>query len=147
MFKLLLDLYRVKKGNITKVCEAANISRATFSNYLNDYPKFRADKEAIDESFIDFTEDELDILVHGARFMQLESKDVVIKNNDGSESVVTLKHEIKRQLPPDNAAVFFKLKCKAQKRGYIEKQQIDMKTEETRIHIYLPKKVEVDEFN
>lgn len=58
-YKLIfLDKY-VKTGNITASCEAGNIGRRTFYNWMESDAKFKQEFEDAEDSLIDFAEGKL----------------------------------------------------------------------------------------
>jgi len=93
--KLFLEAFEKNAGNISLSCKAIGISRKTFYQWLKNDEKFKEEVEAVEESFLDFTES-------------------------------MLKKKIKAG---DNTAILFYLKTKGKSRGYIEKQEVDMNSD------------------
>ena len=111
--KAILQVLKETLGNVTRACEAVGVGRSTFYSWTREkseaYDKEFAEAVSdITEGVIDHVEDKLHELVDG----------------------VTVEKELKTgelrvyQRPPDTAAVCFFLKCRAKKRGYIERQDI-----------------------
>jgi hypothetical protein len=93
-------------GSISKACEAVDVSRTTFYNWINDHQEFADKIEALRESFIDHVESKLFEKVNGV---------TIGKVIDGELKVYD-------QPPSDNAILFY-LKTKGKKRGYIERTE------------------------
>lgn len=51
--------YQAKLCNISEACQAINISRETYYNWLEKYPTFKKQCETIEESLIDIAESAL----------------------------------------------------------------------------------------
>ena len=53
---LFLKAYKANMCNISKACEAINIYRSTYYDWIEKYPKFKQQVADIDESLTDMTE-------------------------------------------------------------------------------------------
>jgi hypothetical protein len=104
-----------KGGNITEMAKGFNVkSRQTIYSWMEKDKEFREVYDNIEESHLDLAESQLHLLIKG--IPKIEEVDV-----DG-KMVRKFTGWYER---PSEAAIFFKLKTKGKKRGYIEKQEID----------------------
>ena len=101
----LIEILKLKAFHITKAYEAANISRRVYYKWINEDEQFKQDVADAKESLKDRAEDTLQALMHG----------IPILDTDGK-----LKGWKQR---PDTAALIFYLKTQCKDRGYIEKEQ------------------------
>lgn len=90
--KKFIEKFKKTLGNVTATCEAIKIARATYYNWRDEDPEFRAAADETAESVLDMAESSL--------YKQVQSG--------------------------NPTATIFLLKCKGAKRGYVEKQQIDV---------------------
>lgn len=109
--KAALDMLKRNRGIISGACDAADISRTTFYEWLKNDPEFALEVEEINESAIDFVESKLYQKINGVECATITQK---------GETVIY-------ELPPSDTAIIFYLKTKGKKRGYIEKTEIDMR--------------------
>lgn len=122
--KAVLKCLEESRGIVTTACQNANISRSQFYEWQNTDPEFKAAVEAVNESAIDHVESKLLEKING---VQMAAK----VNEDGKPVTYTL--------PPSDTAIIFFLKCKAKKRGYIEKSEMDLNlTGQVPIQIIMP---------
>jgi len=56
---LFLRAYKNKMCSISRTCEAINITRKTYYNWLDKYPKFKEQVEEVKESLNDMVESQL----------------------------------------------------------------------------------------
>lgn len=101
-----LDKYH---GIITSACQFAGISRQTYYNYIAEDKAFKTACEEINESAIDFVEGKLFEKINGVSVMTQQG--------------------IYDQ-PPSDTAIIFYLKTKAKKRGYVERTETQIVTEQ-----------------
>ena len=57
--KKIIELLKKNLGNVSKTCEAANIHRSTFYEYVNKDSDFKQKVEDVKEACIDLAESEL----------------------------------------------------------------------------------------
>lgn len=57
--ELFLEACRNKMCNISRACEAINITRRTYYNWLDKFPKFKQQVEEVKESLNDMVESQL----------------------------------------------------------------------------------------
>jgi hypothetical protein len=99
-------------GIISTACNNQHISRQTFYNWKKDDPEFAEAVEDINQAAIDHVESKLMEKVNG----------VTIGKYDNEGELQTY------ELPPSDTAIIFFLKCKAKKRGYVERTEVDFKS-------------------
>lgn len=107
--KRVLECLEESRGIVTTACQNANIARSQFYEWVNTDPEFKAAVEAVNESAIDHVESKLLEKINGIS-MATKSKE------DGDPIVYTL--------PPSDTAIIFFLKCRAKKRGYVERTEV-----------------------
>lgn len=111
--KAMIEALKKTLGIVSKACELVEISRQTHYRWLTEDPDYKEQVEDISEMAIDFAESKLHEKINGVTVQTYNSK---------GEPVIY------EQAPSDTAIIFF-LKTKAKKRGYIERSEIDQKTE------------------
>ena len=57
--ELFLEAYRAKMCNISRACIAINITRRTYYNWLDKFPKFKQQVKEVEESLNDMVESQL----------------------------------------------------------------------------------------
>lgn len=103
-----LDMLVKTRGIISGACQAVNISRQTYYQWLKDDPEFAKSVEEINEGCIDWVESKLHEKINGVSVIRYTQK--------GEEDIY--------EQPPSDTAIIFYLKTKAKKRGYIEKNEV-----------------------
>lgn len=106
--KRVLDCLEESKGIISTACQNANVSRSQFYEWQNTDLEFKAAVEAVNESAIDHVESKLMEKIDGITLSK--------KGPDGEDVY---------HLPPSDTAIIFFLKCRAKKRGYVERTEVD----------------------
>lgn len=101
------------KGIVSSACEACNISRQTYYRYYNDDPAFAQEVDEINEASIDHVESKLMEKINGVS--------TGVQTKDGLQ--------VYEQPPSDTAIIFF-LKTKGKKRGYVERVESQVITEQ-----------------
>lgn len=104
------EVVEKKGGNITEIAKGLNVSRQTIYNWLEKDPDFREVYDNIEESHLDLAESQLHLMIKGLPKIE--------KDENGNKRFAGW---IER---PSEAAIFFKLKTKGKKRGYIERQEV-----------------------
>lgn len=104
--KELIKMLKFFKGIVSSACEAVQISRQTYYNYLKDDPEFASEVDEINEASIDHVEGKL-----------------MEKINGVTVSVETPAGQKIYEQPPSDTAIIFYLKTKGKKRGYIERSE------------------------
>jgi hypothetical protein len=104
-------------GNISKACEIVGISRTTHYEWMKDDSSYSEQIDSIEQEAIDFVEGKLFERINGVS---------IGKKNEKGELVVY-------DSPPSDTAIIFYLKTKGKKRGYVERQEIDLGNREEQI--------------
>lgn len=112
--KAVLEALEAYKGIVTDACRKVGISRQTFYDWLKDDPDFKSAADEIQEVALDFVESKLFERINGVE---------VIKGIDKESG-----EEITYSLPPDVQAISLYLRTRGKKRGYVERQEIDLNT-------------------
>lgn len=107
--KRVLECLEKSRGIVTTACQNANVSRSQFYEWQNTDPQFKAAVEDVNESAIDHVESKLLEKINGIKMAAKGQED------DGATAVYSL--------PPSDTAIIFFLKCKAKKRGYVERTE------------------------
>lgn len=105
----MLEALHESHGIITRACQIAEVGRTTFYEWLEADPEFKLKYEAANESAIDFVESKL--------FERINGVTVTAGIDNEGKSIVY-------QQPPSDTAIIFYLKCKAKKRGFVERTEI-----------------------
>lgn len=111
--KAMIEALKKSLGIVSTACQNVEISRQTHYRWLSEDPEYKCQVEDITEDAIDFVESKL--------YEKIDGITVQTYNSKGEPVIYD-------QVPSDTAIIFY-LKTKAKKRGYIEKQEIDQKTE------------------
>lgn len=109
--KAMLECITGRLGNITKAAIDANISRSTHYLWMETDPEYKAAVEDVTEQLIDHVEDKLIEKINGIS---------IAKGFDDDGNPIVY------DVPPSDTAIIFFLKTRAKKRGYIEKNEVDM---------------------
>lgn len=110
--KNMVEALKKSLGIVSTACENCGISRQTHYRWLSEDPEYKQQVEDITEDAIDFVESKLHEKINGVQMVK--------HNEDG---------DVYYELAPSDTAIIFFLKTKAKKRGYIEKVEVDQKTE------------------
>lgn len=111
--KAMIEALKKSLGIVSTACQSVEISRQTHYRWLAEDADYKSQVEDISEDAIDFVESKLHEKIDGITIQTYNSKGDPV---------------IYEQAPSDTAIIFY-LKTKAKKRGYIERQEIDQKTE------------------
>ena len=117
--KLFIKAYKLNKCNITKACEAMEMSRQTFYDWMNSDAEFKVEAENAREERLDHLEDKLFELVDGATYDALTHEGEIVRLQD----------------KPNPTSVIFALKTLGKHRGYIERQEIDATIQPVQINV------------
>ena len=110
---IIIELFRSKMGNKTKIAEALNVSRYSLYEWIKKDPALKQEIEQQEEANIDFVESKL--------FEKIKGIEMVKDNPNGEHSYYTL--------PPSDTAIIFFLKTRAKSRGYIERTESQIEGE------------------
>lgn len=106
--KKMLEALEESYGIVTRAAQIAEVPRSTFYEWLSTDLEFKAAVEAVNDIAIDFVESKLFERING----------VVVQTGEVDGEPITYKQ------PPSDTAMIFYLKCKAKKRGYVERTEI-----------------------
>jgi len=98
-------------GNVSKSVEAVGCARSTHYLWMDTDPEYKQAVEDINDFVIDHVEDKLHEKINGVTI----SKGV---DEDGKLKIY--------EVPPSDTAIIFFLKTRAKKRGYVEKNELDV---------------------
>ena len=106
-----IQILRANRCNISTACKKMNIDRTTYYRWMKE-PEFEKMYLSAKEEMKDRAEDSLSIMINGIPKIDEETKKVI--------------GWIERPVP---SATIFYLKTQCKDRGYIERQEVDMKTD------------------
>lgn len=109
--KDLIEAMTRSRGIVTTACEMVGVSRKTYYTYYNEDEEFKNDIDELVNVALDFAESKLH-----------EKMDGITMGKESDGEMVVYK------VPPSDTALIFYLKTKGKKRGYIEKTEIDLNT-------------------
>ena len=104
---VIIELFRSKMGNKTKIAEALNVSRYSLYEWIKKDPTLKQEIEQQEEANIDYVESKLFEKIQGVE---------ILKTNANGEPVYY-------SLPPSDTAIIFFLKTRAKNRGYVERTE------------------------
>jgi hypothetical protein len=108
--KKVLEELEKQKGIVSTTCNNTGTPRSTFYLWVANDPEFKEAVEDIQEVAIDYVESKL-----------FEKIDGVYQGRETDDGEINVY-----KTPPSDTAIIFYLKTKAKKRGYIEKQQMEI---------------------
>lgn len=108
----MIEALKKSLGIVSTACESVEISRQTHYRWLTEDPEYKEQVEDVAEMAIDFVESKLHEKITGIQ---------MVKHHEEAD--------VYYELAPSDTAIIFFLKTKAKKRGYIERSEIDQKTE------------------
>jgi hypothetical protein len=118
--QIIIDMLTATLGNLTETAKRLHVSRTTLYAWFKDDPSLKEAREEVDESNLDFAETQLMRLMRG--FPKMED----VKDAEGN---VTGQKQVGWITEPNPSSIYFFLKCKGKKRGYIEKSEVDFRGE------------------
>ena len=115
----MLDALKLCLGVVATACRKVNVGRTQHYQWLIDDPEYKKRVDEVKEEAIDLAESKIFQLINGFKLPELH-----ISNYKGKIT----KTELDRHYPPNVASIIFYLKTQAKKRGYIERQEIEINT-------------------
>lgn len=109
-----IDTYKDCGGKITAVCKHLRISRDCFYDNLRKYEEVALMVDLAENELVDTLEQTALAMATGKAKTRIENGKTVF---DGFE------------VRPNQELLMFMLKAKGKKRGYVDKQEVDMKVE------------------
>lgn len=111
--KAMIEALEKSLGIVTTAAKAAEIDRSTHYAWLKEDEEYKEAVEAISDMAIDFAESQLNKLMRGAVHQVVTNKGEIVEIKDA----------------PNPSSIIFYLKTKGKKRGYVEKQEIEVSGE------------------
>jgi len=111
--KAMIEALEKSLGIVTTAAKMVGIDRTTHYLWMREDETYKEAVEGINDMAIDFAESQLNVLMQGA------SHEVVTNRGD----IVEIKDA------PNPSSIIFYLKTKGKKRGYIEKQEVEVSGE------------------
>jgi len=111
--KAMIEALEKSLGIVTTAAKAAEIDRSTHYAWLREDEEYKEAVEAISDMAIDFAESQLNKLMRGAVHQVVTNKGEIVEIKDA----------------PNPSSIIFYLKTKGKKRGYVEKQEIEVSGE------------------
>lgn len=114
--KKIIESLIAHNGIVSSACNAIDMPRSTFYNWLNTDEEFKKAVDDVQEVAIDFVESKLMEKINGINMV-----------GKGEEPIYSL--------PPSDTAIIFYLKTKGKRRGYVERSEIDHTTKGESINL------------
>lgn len=114
-----IDILRANRCNVSIACKKMDICRQTYYNWLKE-PEFEKMYLSAKEEMKDRAEDSLSIMINGI------PKTIEVTDEKTGKTTIKVVGWIERPVP---AATIFYLKTQCKDRGYIERQEVDLKSE------------------
>jgi hypothetical protein len=111
--KAMLEALEKSLGIVTTAAKTVGIDRSTHYNWLKEDEAYKEAVEGISDMAIDFAESQLNQLMSGAKHQVVTNKGEIVEIKDA----------------PNPSSIIFYLKTKGKKRGYIEKQEVEVSGE------------------
>jgi hypothetical protein len=111
--KAMIEALEKSLGIVTTACKSVGIERNTHYVWMREDEVYKAAVEGIDDMAIDFAESQLNKLMRGAEHQVVTNKGEIVEIRDA----------------PNPSSIIFFLKTKGKKRGYIEKQEVEVSGE------------------
>ena len=111
--KAMIEALEKSLGIVTTAAKTVGIDRTTHYNWLKDDEAYKEAVEGISDMAIDFAESQLNQLMSGAKHQVVTNKGEIVEIKDA----------------PNPSSIIFYLKTKGKKRGYIEKQEVEVSGE------------------
>jgi hypothetical protein len=111
--KAMIEALEKSLGIVTTACKSVGIERNTHYVWMREDEAYKAAVEGIDDMAIDFAESQLNKLMRGAEHQVVTNKGEIVEIRDA----------------PNPSSIIFFLKTKGKKRGYIEKQEVEVSGE------------------
>jgi hypothetical protein len=111
--KAMIEALEKSLGIVTTAAKMVGIDRTTHYLWMREDETYKEAVEGINDMAIDFAESQLNVLMQGA------SHEVVTNRGD----IVEIKDA------PNPSSIIFYLKTKGKKRGYVEKQEVELSGE------------------
>lgn len=111
--RAMIEALEKSLGIVTTACKSVNIARQTHYEWMREDEQYKEAVEGIVDIAIDFAESQLNQLMMGAKHQVVTNKGEIVEIKDA----------------PNPSSVIFYLKTKGKKRGYVEKQEVELSGE------------------
>lgn len=111
--RLMIQALEKSLGIVTTACKSVDIARSTHYEWMEEDSDYKKEVDAIIDIAIDFAESQLNQLIQGARHQVVTNKGEIVEIKDA----------------PNPSSIIFYLKTKGKKRGYVEKQEVELSGE------------------
>lgn len=111
--RAMIEALEKSLGIVTTACKSVNIARQTHYEWMREDEVYKEAVEGIVDIAIDFAESQLNQLMMGAKHQVVTNKGEIVEIKDA----------------PNPSSVIFYLKTKGKKRGYVEKQEVELSGE------------------
>ena len=108
--KAVIEALEKCNGIVSVACRSVDMARSTFYQWMAEDSDFKKSVDEIQEVAIDYVESKL--------FEKIEGVSASRRSDIDGEPIVY-------EIPPSDTAIIFYLKTKANKRGYVERQEVD----------------------
>lgn len=111
--RAMIEALEKSLGIVTTACKSVNIARQTHYEWMREDEQYKEAVEGIVDIAIDFAESQLNQLMMGAKHQVVTNKGEIVEIKDA----------------PNPSSIIFYLKTKGKKRGYVEKQEVELSGE------------------
>ncbi len=111
--RAMIEALEKSLGIVTTACKSVNIARQTHYEWMREDEAYKEAVEGIVDIAIDFAESQLNQLMMGAKHQVVTNKGEIVEIKDA----------------PNPSSIIFYLKTKGKKRGYVEKQEVELSGE------------------
>jgi hypothetical protein len=111
--KAMLEALEKSLGIVTTAAKTVGIDRTTHYTWLKEDEAYKEAVEGISDMAIDFAESQLNQLMSGAKHQVVTNKGEIVEIKDA----------------PNPSSIIFYLKTKGKKRGYVERQEVEVSGE------------------
>jgi len=111
--KAMIEALEKSLGIVTTAAKTVGIDRTTHYNWLKEDEAYKEAVEGISDMAIDFAESQLNQLMMGAKHQVVTNKGEIVEIKDA----------------PNPSSIIFYLKTKGKKRGYVERQEVEVSGE------------------
>jgi hypothetical protein len=111
--RAMIEALEKSLGIVTTACKSVNIARQTHYEWMREDEQYKEAVEGIVDIAIDFAESQLNQLMSGAKHQVVTNKGEIVEIKDA----------------PNPSSIIFYLKTKGKKRGYVEKQEVELSGE------------------
>jgi hypothetical protein len=111
--RAMIEALEKSLGIVTTACKSVNIARQTHYEWMREDEQYKEAVDGIVDIAIDFAESQLNQLMMGAKHQVVTNKGEIVEIKDA----------------PNPSSIIFYLKTKGKKRGYVERQEVEVQRE------------------